>query len=281
MSPRFVWRALLEGFSRNDLLTYASAISFQILTAIIPFLLFVLAAAGLLNLGYVWEDHLAPEIQAQVSREVFTVLSDAVDQVFDGNQVAWVTFGGALALWQVSGAVRAVMGAFDGIYGAQERAFVRRYAVSFALSIAVGACFILAALCLFFAPFFDTSDLGAGWGVVTFIGRWTLGIACLALAVGLLVHVAPAVPQPLPWVSLGTAIVIVTWVVVSLAFYVYLTAIAAYDSVFGSLASIIVLMGYLYLSTVVFLFGAQLDAIIRTNASGKPNGGPAAGNVSP
>lgn len=274
---RETWRALLDGFKRNDLLTYASAISFQILTAIIPFLLFVLAAAGLLHLGSIWEDHLAPELEAQVSREVYIVISDAVDKVFDGNQLAWVTFGGALALWQVSGAVRAVMGAFDGIYGAQERDFMHRYAVSFALSIAVGACFIAAAICLLFAPFFDISDLGPVWSIVAFVGRWTLGMACLALAVGLLVHIAPAVPQPLPWVSLGTAIVIVTWVVVSLAFYGYLTAIASYDSVFGSLASIIVLMGYLYLSTVVFLFGAQLDAIIRSNARGAQEEQPAEG----
>ena len=51
---RELGRALLDGFKQNDLLTYASAISFQILTAIIPFLLFVLAVAGLLNLSDVW-----------------------------------------------------------------------------------------------------------------------------------------------------------------------------------------------------------------------------------
>lgn len=47
-------RALLDGFRQHDLLTYASAISFQILTAIIPFLLFVIALAGLLNQESVW-----------------------------------------------------------------------------------------------------------------------------------------------------------------------------------------------------------------------------------
>jgi membrane protein len=267
-----VWGDLLEGFRKNDLLTYASAISFQILTAIIPFLLFVLAVAGLLHLGSLWQDHLAPQIRANVSHALFMVISNAVDKVFAGKQLLWVTFGGALALWQVSGAVRAVMGAFDNIYGAKERPFVRRYAISFGLSIAVGGCFILAAACLIFGPFFATSELGPVWGVVVFAGKWALGTACLALAVGLLVHLAPALRQPLPWVSLGTGLVIVSWVLVSLAFYGYLTAIASYDSVFGSLASVIVLMGYLYLSTIVFLFGTQLDAIIREQTTGTPCG---------
>ena len=56
------------------------------------------------------------------------------------------------------------------------------------------------------------------------------------------------------------------------AFYLYLTEIASYDSVFGSLASVIVAMGYLYISTTAFLFGAQLDAIIRSQATGALSG---------
>ena len=59
---------------------------------------------------------------------------------------------------------------------------------------------------------------------------------------------------------------------VSLAFYFYLTSIASYKSAFGSLAAVIVVMAYLYTSTIVFLFGAQLDAIIRAQATGTLSG---------
>jgi membrane protein len=266
-------RALLDGFKQNDLLTYASAISFQILTAIIPFLLFVLAVAGLLHLNTVWHDHLEPEIRTNVSPAVFAVVSNAVDNVFAGRRLLWATFGGALALWQVSGAVRAVMGSLAKIYGAStERPFRKRYVVSFVLSVEVGACFILAALSLLLAPFASAAHPSVAWNVLAFLMRWTLAIALLLLAVGLLVRHAPATEQPLPWVSLGATIVIGLWVVVSLTFYLYLTAVASYASVFGSLAAIIVAMGYLYLSTTVFLFGAQLDAIIRAQATGTLSG---------
>jgi hypothetical protein len=140
-------RALLDGFKRHDLLTYASAISFQILTAIIPFLLFVLGVAGSLHLNYVWRDHLEPQLRGSVSSAVFAVIENAVNNVFASRQVLWATVGGGLALWQVSGAVRAVMGALARIYGASaERSFVRRYLISFVLSIEVGACFTLTAL---------------------------------------------------------------------------------------------------------------------------------------
>ena len=263
-----LWRALLDGFKQHDLLTYSSAISFQILTAVVPFFMFALALAGLLHLNDVWQDHVAPEVRTHVSAAVFSVISSAVNKVFSGRQLLWATVGGGLALWQVSGAVRAVMGAFDRIYGAgTERPFVRRYLISFALAIATGACFMLAALCLVLAPFFEVSHPGAAWEVFAFIARWALAVGFLSLSVALLEHFATATRNPLPWVSLGTTIVTVSWVVVSVGFYFYLTGLAAYGSVFGSLASVIVVMAYLYISTTAFLFGAQLDAIIRVRST--------------
>jgi membrane protein len=266
-------RALLDGFKQHDLLTYASAISFQILTAIIPFLLFALAVAGLLHLNDVWSDHLEPQIRANVSSPVFAVIENAVNNVFESRRVLWATLGGALALWQVSGAIRAVMGALARIYGAGgERSFVRRYSISFVLSIEVGGCFTLAALCLWLAPFFSVGHPGAAWNVFAFTVRWALVVALLLLIVGLLVRHAPGTSQTLPWVSLGAAIVISCWMLVSLIFYLYLTEFASYQSVFGNLAAIIVAMAYLYLSTTVFLFGTQLDAIIRAQATGTLSG---------
>jgi membrane protein len=266
-------RALLDGFKQHDLLTYSSAISFQILTAVVPFVMTMLALAGLLNMDGVWRDHVAPEIRADVSADVFSVVSSAVNKALSDKQLLWATVGGVLALWQVSGAVRAVMGAFERIYGASsERTFVRRYLISFALALATGGCFILATLSLMLAPFVAVSDLGGPGEVVAFVARWALAVGFLALAVGLLVHVAPATTQPLPWVSLGTTIVTLSWVIVSVVFYFYLTALASYGSAFGSLASAIVAIAYLYTSTTAFLFGAQLDAIVRAQATGTLSG---------
>jgi membrane protein len=273
LRARELRRALLDGFKRHDLLTYSSAISFQILTAVVPFVMFVLALAGLLHLDGVWRNHVAPEIRTHVSAALFSVISSAVNKAFSGRQLLWATFGGGLALWQVSGAVRAVMGAFNGIYGASsERPFFKRYLISFALAIATGGCFILATVCLVRAPFFSVRHPGAAWNVFAFLTRWALAVGFLSLAVGLLVRVAPATSQPLPWVSLGMTIVIVWWLIVSVGFYFYLTGLASYASVFGSLASVIVVMAYLYISTTAFLFGAQLDAIIRAQATGTLSG---------
>jgi membrane protein len=122
------------------------------------------------------------------------------------------------------------------------------------------------------APFVWVRHPGVAWQVFAFIVRWALTVGFLGLAVGLLVRHAPGQRQTLPWVSLGATIVIASWVIVSLGFYVYLTEIATYQSAFGNLAVVIVSLAYLYLSTTVFLFGAQLDAILRAQTTGKLHG---------
>ena len=70
---------------------------------------------------------------------------------------------------------------------------------------------------------------------------------------------------------------ILAWLVTSVLFYLYLSDLGSYESLFGSLAVVIVAMAYLYVSTTVFLLGAQLDAILRGVSTGALNGLPGDG----
>jgi membrane protein len=262
-------RGVLDGFERNDLLTYASAIAFQILTAIVPFLLFLLGLLGFLELEEIWRDDLAPEVEPNLSKDAFGLLDETVNTVLDERQLFWVTGGFLLALWQVSGAVRAVMGALDGVYDTRRHRPAReRYPLSLWLAITVAVLIVSAFSVVRFVPL-ATGDVPAAVGVLLFLGRWLLAIALLALAVGLLIHYAPGVRRPLPWVSFGTLLVTAGWIGTSVGFAVYLTQIASYGSIFGHLATAIVLMAYLYATAVVFLAGAQLDAVVRLESQGR------------
>lgn len=266
MSARAFGKELLDRFESNDLLTYASAIAFQILTAVVPFMLFVLGVLGFLQLSEVWRDDLAPEVEARVSRETFVLIDDTVTQVVEQQQLFWLTGGFLLALWQVSGAVRAVMGALDNVYDSRtRRSFKERYLLSMWLSIAVAACQIAAFCVVRFVPLV-LDELPPLLSAAAFLGRWAVAISLLALAVGLLAHFAPGVRRPLPWVTFGTVLVIVGWVGMSIGFWAYLNGIADYESIFGHLATVIVVFAYLYASATVFLGGLQIDAIVRARA---------------
>jgi len=256
-------KALVDGFVENDLLTYASAISFQILSAIVPFLLFACGLLGFLDLESVWRDELAPDIQGAVSGPAFQVIDDAVEKAIGSKNAFWLSAGFLLALWQVSGAVRAVMGVLNRIYrDPAERSWGRRMLVSFALALAVGACWLAAIGVVVLAPLVY-GDIGAIGGALLFVVRWAIAAVLLLLAVAVLLHFAPERDQQLQWVTSGTLLVMCGWVLMSIGFGVYLRDIADYGSIFGGLATVVVLIAYLYASAVVFLGGVQVDSLVR------------------
>jgi membrane protein len=259
---------LIERFEQHDLLTSASAISFQILTSLVPFALFAIALLGFLNLAPVWRDDLAPHIRAHVSPAAFTVIDDTVTKVLTGRRVFWMTGGLLLAIWQVSGAVRAVMGALNRLYRVRrQRSWRERMVVSTVLAVAVGGLLLAALAAVTLLPL-AYGDVGQPAGAALFVARWALAGVLMLLAVGLLLRYCPAKERPIGWVSFGTLAIIGTWIATSLIFGIYLRFIADYESVFGNLATVVILMGYVYLSAVVFLAGALIDAIVRRRVEG-------------
>src|SRR4051812_40875658 len=135
-----------DGFGRHELMVHASAIAFRVLAALVPFTLFVLAAAGALSLGSLWTNDLAPNIAPHVSDSVFQVIDSTVQNVLAARQLFWVTVGFALALWEASAAVRAIMVAFDAIFEVRRRRSLRdSIATSLWLAAATALCVIAAA----------------------------------------------------------------------------------------------------------------------------------------
>ena len=86
------------------------------------------------------------------------------------------------------------------------------------------------------------------------------------------VRFAPDAHQSAGWVTFGTAIVVVAWIAVSILFGLYIRYVASYGSIFGNLATIVILFGYIYISSIVFFAGAQVDAIIRRRVEGNAQG---------
>src|SRR3954454_22663778 len=110
-------RKYVGAYEEHDLLTYASAISFQIITSIVPALMFGFGLLGFLRLGGVWKDELAPDVKENVSKPAFAVIDDAVTKALTQHPLFWVSIGFAIALWQVSGGVRTLMGALNEVHG--------------------------------------------------------------------------------------------------------------------------------------------------------------------
>lgn len=269
-------RHIATRFREDHLWTFAAAIAFRVLFAAVPFAMFVLGVLGLLHLDSVWSQEIAPGLKRSVSPPVFQVIDDAVRRALSSKQVFWATAGGAIGLWIASSAVRAAMDALDGVYKARHtRPLRQRVLRSLWLAAAVGACLVAAAAIVRLGPL----ALGGGRddalvAVVSFVVRWGLAAILLVTAVFLVVRYAPATAQPAGWVSLGSGLSVAAWLLMSLGFGAYLAGVSAYGSVYGSMASVIVLFSYVYLSAIAFLFGVQVDALVREEEKGDPSGRP-------
>src|SRR3954453_4132384 len=266
LSPRGAIEAVLLGFKKNDLLTYASAISFQVFFALVPLTLLALGLLGTFGLSGWWSTDAAHTVKDNVSGPVYHVINDTVRKILSHRQLFWVTLGAAIAVWEVSGAMRATMQVLNRVYGTEEgRSFKRKLAESIVLSTAVTLMLLLAATVVKVGPRAAKGAFGHGVlvSVASFLASWGLAVALLFGVVMLVVRFAPDTRRPVHWVTFGGLLVIAGWIAMSLLYGVYITHVAAYASVFGSLAVVMVTMSYIYMAAIVFLTGVQLDSLIR------------------
>jgi membrane protein len=264
---RFV-KLWIDLFDRHELLDHASAIAFQVLKSVIPLTLFGLAILGVTGNQHVWRDTVAPAIKSHVQRPTYHAIDYGVEKIFTTNSTGLIVFASFLSLWYISGAVRAVMGSMNQIYETEdERRRPVRYGISFGLAAAIAVGVIGALL--------STVLLGHVHGsleVVAQTGRWILAIALLAVAVGLLVRFAPAERRSKKWIGAGTIVVIGSWIVATLIFELFVTNVANFKTATGELTVFLVLIGYVYTSSIILMVGLELDELLREDATAGQRG---------
>ncbi len=251
-----------QGYREHDLLTFAAAISFQVLFSIIPLALLGLGLLGGLGLDEQWTREWAPAARDAMSEPAFQLVDDTVRQVLGSQQLFWITAGMALAVWKISSTMRTIMDVFDRIYGSdRERSFAERMRASLLLGAAVAAL-LLAATATALLGDHALRGLGIDIGAILWL-RWPAALALLFGVIALLVAHAPAERQGAQWITFGSLIVVAAWVGTSLVLGWYVTSIASYGSIFGALATVVVTLLYVYACSIAVLTGAQLDALVR------------------
>jgi membrane protein len=253
-------RLVARSARAHNLLTYASAISFRSLVALVPLMLLGLALLPVLGLEDVWYDTLAPAIEGRVTLPIFGAVDYTVRRIFESGTAGLVAFASALVVWDMVWAVGAVMSALNRIHDVEERRSFRRVlTVRVALAVAVTLCLVGAVLVLAVAPIVS----GGVLDVLLGMGRWVVAVTLLGLAVGLLMRYAPAERPDVAWASAGSVFVIASWIVASLGFKVYVTSVANFETAAGSLTVFLVLTSYVLTSAAIFLLGAELDELLR------------------
>jgi membrane protein len=256
---------LRRRFSEHDLPIFASAIAFRGLIAVIPLALLGLGLLSALGLQDAWHNSIGPAIEPKVLPAVYDGINASVEKIFSSSSAGLIVFAAALTVWDLSLGMSAVTHALNRVHDVEEeRSTLRRVAVAVALAVGVGACVILSVLLLVVAPRAHGS-LHVLFGIL----RWLLAPLLLGLAIGLIVRFAPAQKPNARWASAGSFLVIVVWIVATLLFKLWVTYVANFKSAVGTLTGLLLLTTYFFVSSAIFIVGAELDELLRKKTRGR------------
>ncbi len=270
-------RTLKEAWM-DDVVNLAAQQAYYFFFALFPAMLTVISIASFFPV-----DNLIDEIVRMLGRvapgEVITIVTDQVRKIANTNAAGLLTFAFLFTLWSSSSAVGSMCSTLNAAYDITEgRPWwkVRLTALGLTLGLAV---FILISMTLVVAGpaiavrIANTMNLGPTFVSVWSILQWPVVFALVATAIALVYYYAPDAEQDWIWITPGSILATMLWVIVSLGFKFYVTQFGAYTATYGVIGGVMVLMLWFYLSGLAILVGAELNAEIeRLSPYGKDVG---------
>ncbi|MBK5000320.1 YihY/virulence factor BrkB family protein [Pseudomonas sp. S31] len=267
----------VKEFLDDEMSTYASALAYQMLFSLFPFLLFLIALIGFLHLPdfFSW---LRLQSELVLPPQALEQVNPVIDQL-QQSKGGLLSVGIVIALWTASAGVRLMMSAMNAAYDVPEgRPVWKRIPLSIFYTVGLAGMLLAAAALMVLGPQvmeWIASQIGMQEVIVTVwtIVRWPAIIFLLMVAVALMYYVMPDVKQKFRFITPGSVLAVVVWIIASLGFAYYVKTFADYNAMYGSIGAIIVLLLYFYISAAVLLLGAEMNAVIEhMSAEGKNPG---------
>jgi membrane protein len=267
-----VIKRTLVSFYDDQMTHHAAALTYYVLMALFPTLLLALSLLVLLGeypatydaiIGYLRE--VAPE---SVVEPLDTSLRRALQN--KGGATGALALSVPLALYGSTGVLEAARRALNVAFEIEHgRGFVRRKSVDIASSVVLFALVLASVVLVFVGGRFADDLLGfIGLGPtaakIWSIARWPAAILVAMLVFAFLYFVTPDVEQrSFRWVTPGAVVGVLLWILVSLALSIYISRVTDVGALYGTFASAIVLLGWVWLTNIALLFGAELNAEIE------------------
>jgi len=268
----------------DHVMAFAGNLTYKGLFAVFPFFTFLLSLLGIFNATDLVITMLN-KLSGVTPQSAIEFIKGQLLSITQSQAQSAFTFGAIisilLALWGVSGAFRSVMEAMNVMYEVEEdRPFWKVYGISIFMSLAVVVLLIGALVLVVFGQSIgvtvaDLVGLGSVFATAWGILQWPV-VACVVLfTFALIYYFAPAAKQRFRWISPGSILAFVFWLIFSLLFSLYASTLGgnSYNETYGSLAGVIVLMLYVYYSALIMLVGAEMNQVIEWhNPGGKDEG---------
>jgi membrane protein len=265
-----MWKALrrtVSGFRADNLTDWAAALTYYGVLAIFPALIVLVSVLGLIGKSATQPllDNLG-EVAPGPAQDIFTSAIKNI-QENQGAAGAFFVIGLLVAIWSASSYIGAFMRASNAIYGVDEERPLWE-----ALPVRVGLTVLLMALTALTAVGVTISgglaqELGNLLGVgdtavdVWNLAKWPVLLLLVSLMFAILYWAAPDVKHPgFRWITPGSLLAVLGWVLASLAFTFYVAEFGSYNKTYGALAGPIIFLVWLWISNVMILLGAELNS---------------------
>jgi membrane protein len=261
----------------DHVMAFAGNLTYKALFAIFPFFTFLLSLLGIFNATALVND-MVDRLSGLVPQSATSFIEGQLLSITRSQADSAFTFGAIisilLALWGVSGAFRSVMEAMNVMYEVEEdRPFWKVYGLSIFMSLAVVVLLVGALVLVVFGESIgvtvaDLVGLGSVFATIWSIVQWPVVALVVLFAFALIYYFAPAAEQRFRWVSPGSVLAFVFWLIFSLLFSLYVSMSGSYNETYGSLAGVIILMLYVYYSALIMLVGAEMNQVIEWHIPG-------------
>jgi membrane protein len=220
------------------------------------------------------------QLTRDLSEDVQNTLAQPVEQATSGAG-GGLTIGVILAIagavWSASGGVNGLIQGIGIAYDQDDsRNFVKKRGLAILLTLGGILLFIVMVALIAVVPA-ALNALGRGTAVTLAINvaRWVLLALLMIVGLAVLYRVAPDRDDPrMKWATPGAIVAMVLWLIVSAGFSFYVSNFGSYNKTYGALAGVIILELWLYLTMMIILFGAELNAEIESQTAKDTTTGP-------
>lgn len=267
-----VWRET----KNDDVSGLAAELTYRSLLAIFPFFIFLAALSGVIADLLSIEDPARQVVDAigeTLPADAASLVNTQLEAVLGQRATGLLSVGLVTALWAASGGVKAVIKAMNRAYDVEEtRSFIKRNLLALGLTIfttvfLLGGFILAAAGGAIASGIADATGTQAWVRAAIDIGRLVGAVALLSVLASVLYWAGPCTKDmPFRWVTPGTVMFVVVWLLATLGFGFYVANFGSYNATYGALGGVIVLLLFFYISAYVLLAGAELNAVLQRAA---------------
>src|SRR5215831_45971 len=268
MPPRG-WKDILlriwNNIGKDRVIVVAAGVTFYSILAVFPAIAALVALYGLFADPAAITSHL-DSIAGVMPGGAIEVIRDQITRVASqGRATLGVTFVGSLlvSLWSANAGMKSLFDALNLVYNeTEERGFFKLNLVSLTFTILAILLVLVAINAMVVVPIVPNFlGLGAATEMLVKIARWPALLIVVTLALAILYRYGPSRKEAQwRWITWGSVAAAIAWLVVSILFSWYAENFGSYNKTYGSLGAIIAFMFWIWLSIIVVLIGAELNA---------------------